>query len=149
MTEQNPITEAITEHWGSRCPDTEPGCPICDAWAAYDALATSAKPIRDDIIELAAKDREATLHNVFAALEQLGAIRPLIAGIAYDPRIIGAHREARQKIAGAIAEALEAGNVITMDPVRRIDGSAELHASLMIVLPAGVEIEPAGQEVKN
>lgn len=101
------------------------------------------------ILELAAKDREATLHNVYAALEELGAIRPLIAGIAYDPKIIGAHREARQKIAGVMAEQLEVAGVIAMDPVRRIDGGAELHASLMVVLPAGVEIEPAGQEVTN
>ena len=32
------IEEAIVEHWGARCPDSEPGCPICDAWAEFDAL---------------------------------------------------------------------------------------------------------------
>lgn len=34
----NKITEAITAHWGERCPDNEPGCPCCDAWAEFDAL---------------------------------------------------------------------------------------------------------------
>lgn len=32
------IADAITAHYGPRCPDTEPGCPCCDAWAQYDAL---------------------------------------------------------------------------------------------------------------
>lgn len=32
------IKEAITEHWGERCADHEPGCPVCDAWAEYDVL---------------------------------------------------------------------------------------------------------------
>lgn len=35
---KNYIAEAITAHWGERCPDTEPGCPCCDAWAQFDAL---------------------------------------------------------------------------------------------------------------
>lgn len=32
------VEEAITEYYGDRCPDTEPGCVICDVWAEYDAL---------------------------------------------------------------------------------------------------------------
>lgn len=32
------IEEAITEWFGKRCPDNEPGCPCCDAWAEYDAM---------------------------------------------------------------------------------------------------------------
>lgn len=32
----NKVEEAITAHWGERCPDHEPGCPTCDAWAEYD-----------------------------------------------------------------------------------------------------------------
>jgi hypothetical protein len=31
--------EFNTEHWGERCPDAEPGCPVCMAWALYDAVA--------------------------------------------------------------------------------------------------------------
>jgi len=33
------IEEALVEHWGSRCAEPEPGCPVCDAWAEFDALA--------------------------------------------------------------------------------------------------------------
>lgn len=36
------IAEAISEHWGERCPDNEPGCFICDAWSQYDSLRFSA-----------------------------------------------------------------------------------------------------------
>lgn len=32
------VREAITEWFGPRCPDTEPGCPVCDVWAEFDAL---------------------------------------------------------------------------------------------------------------
>lgn len=38
MTEPNAIEQAITEHWGDRCPDVAEGCPCCEAWAQYDAL---------------------------------------------------------------------------------------------------------------
>lgn len=24
-------------HWGPRCRDVEPGCPVCQAWRRYDA----------------------------------------------------------------------------------------------------------------
>ena len=32
------IAEAITAHWGERCPDYEPQCACCAAWAQYDTL---------------------------------------------------------------------------------------------------------------
>ena len=32
------IAEAITAHWGERCPDYEATCACCAAWAQYDAL---------------------------------------------------------------------------------------------------------------
>ena len=34
------IAEAITAHWGERCPDYEPRCACCAAWVQYDALKT-------------------------------------------------------------------------------------------------------------
>lgn len=36
----NKIEEAMIAHWGTRCADTEPGCPCCDAWAEYDRLVS-------------------------------------------------------------------------------------------------------------
>lgn len=39
------IAEAITEHYGERCPDTVEGCACCDAWAEYDALSRPAAPV--------------------------------------------------------------------------------------------------------
>lgn len=34
------LTEAeITEWWGERCPDFEPGCATCRAWARHDMIA--------------------------------------------------------------------------------------------------------------
>lgn len=41
MTNPTLIEQAITEYWGDRCPETEPGCQCCDAWAEYDALVAS------------------------------------------------------------------------------------------------------------
>lgn len=32
------IAEAITEQYGERCPDFDPACYCCQAWAQYDAL---------------------------------------------------------------------------------------------------------------
>lgn len=32
------IAEAITGAFGERCPDFEPSCYCCQAWAQYDAL---------------------------------------------------------------------------------------------------------------
>lgn len=43
MTQQSTarLEDALTEWYGERCPDTEPGCPTCDAWAELDALKAS------------------------------------------------------------------------------------------------------------
>jgi len=35
-----PVLEAMLHYWGGRCPDFDDTCPQCQAWAAYDALAT-------------------------------------------------------------------------------------------------------------
>ena len=42
------VEEAITEHWGRRCPDYAKDCPCCQAWAEYDGrkAATVWDPIR-------------------------------------------------------------------------------------------------------
>lgn len=32
------LEEAIQEHFGERCPDFEPGCPCCRAWAEFDEI---------------------------------------------------------------------------------------------------------------
>lgn len=105
--------------------------------------------LRDTILELAAKDRETTLHNVFAALEELQAIRPAVAGIAYDPMLIGAHAEAKTKLGAALMGMLTDGNVIEFAQQRTISGAAAMQATLMVVLPAGVTVEPADQGVTN
>ena len=31
------IKEAIKEYYGKRCPDFEPECIVCQAWAEYDS----------------------------------------------------------------------------------------------------------------
>ena len=28
----------ITDYYGKQCPEEEPGCPICDAWYAFNIL---------------------------------------------------------------------------------------------------------------
>ena len=30
------IKEAVKEYYGKRCPDFEPECVVCQAWAEYD-----------------------------------------------------------------------------------------------------------------
>lgn len=37
------IAEAITAHYGERCPDFEPECWCCKAWASYDRLLAGAE----------------------------------------------------------------------------------------------------------
>ena len=32
------IADAIREHWGERCPDFDPECWCCRAWAEYDEI---------------------------------------------------------------------------------------------------------------
>ncbi len=36
--ETDPIADALTEHWGERCPDFHPDCHTCKAWKRYDAF---------------------------------------------------------------------------------------------------------------
>lgn len=39
----NLIEEAITEHWGERCPKYIWGCIVCEAWKQYDNLHEMAQ----------------------------------------------------------------------------------------------------------
>lgn len=43
------LREAVTEHWGERCADFDPGCPTCQAWAQLDALAAMDRPSADPL----------------------------------------------------------------------------------------------------
>ena len=64
------ITEAITAHWGERCPDFEPDCPCCKAWAQYDHLlgATErAAKIAEDEPELPGEPTETELWQMHTA----------------------------------------------------------------------------------
>lgn len=38
-----PVYAAIAEVWGERCPDFEPECPCCKAWAAWDEMQEAAE----------------------------------------------------------------------------------------------------------
>lgn len=40
--EPNYIEEALTEHWGKRCPTYAKYCPCCAAWLQYDKLNARA-----------------------------------------------------------------------------------------------------------
>jgi len=55
------IKEAIREYWGERCPDFDPTCPTCQAWAEFDALRTPETPASDRVLvaEAAGKIRDA------------------------------------------------------------------------------------------
>lgn len=33
------LGDALRSYAGERCPEHETGCPVCDAWAAFDYLA--------------------------------------------------------------------------------------------------------------
>lgn len=56
---QKLIAEAITEQFGERCSDFEPGCFCCQAWAAFDAiLSLSSLLTYEDGLEAAAKVAE-------------------------------------------------------------------------------------------
>lgn len=46
------VAEAIEEAFGERCPDFEPACYCCQAWAQYDALkGGDASAVRGAIAE--------------------------------------------------------------------------------------------------
>lgn len=36
------LRDAVTEYYGERCEDYEPGCACCDAWAALDRMESDA-----------------------------------------------------------------------------------------------------------
>lgn len=38
MTPTNRVEEAITEAFGERCPDFQPDCGCCQAWAQFDSV---------------------------------------------------------------------------------------------------------------
>jgi hypothetical protein len=46
--------EEITEWYGERCPDFEPGCPRCVAWARHDHLAAMLAEDQNNRVELKA-----------------------------------------------------------------------------------------------
>lgn len=52
----SPIEEAMTEYWGARCADVAPGCPCCDAWAAYDAAMAAQARIDAALVHMAQPD---------------------------------------------------------------------------------------------
>lgn len=41
------VKEAVTEHWGERCPEFEPECNCCKAWAQYDQLTQAESDLYD------------------------------------------------------------------------------------------------------
>ncbi len=47
------IAQAITGYWGGRCADTDPDCPCCQAWLAYDRQAAERDRLRDALEEIA------------------------------------------------------------------------------------------------
>ena len=36
--EENLVEEAVTEYFGERCPEYEPGCACCEGWKQYDVM---------------------------------------------------------------------------------------------------------------
>lgn len=36
--------EAVTEHWGEKCPDFEPACATCQIWAVVDQITAMPLP---------------------------------------------------------------------------------------------------------
>lgn len=41
------IAEAITEHWGGRCPDVDLDCARCSIWAEFDRLAAPSSVLAE------------------------------------------------------------------------------------------------------
>jgi hypothetical protein len=42
------LYEAITEHWGERCSEYDPGCFCCRAWDQFDAVAELQKRLAEE-----------------------------------------------------------------------------------------------------
>jgi len=77
MTERTLVEEAIIEAFGARCPDFAEGCPCCDAWAEYDALAAS-EAARIEAEAEVERLREALEHEQWGVVE--GAFARMNAG---------------------------------------------------------------------
>lgn len=58
VTDASLIAEALTDYYGPRCPDFEPECHCCKAWAQFDAIAARPEP-EGVALETTAKEREA------------------------------------------------------------------------------------------
>ena len=41
-TNNNLVHEAVEFYWGKRCPDHDPDCPTCKAYALYDRMILAA-----------------------------------------------------------------------------------------------------------
>jgi hypothetical protein len=80
----NLVEEAITGHWGERCPEHEDGCPVCDAWRQYDNLTTHnemhykalnnltrEKEMRMAIMKLIIEGRDSDMARFMALSNQL------------------------------------------------------------------------------
>jgi hypothetical protein len=72
MSDNIKIKEAITEHWGERCADHEPGCPICDAWAEFDALLAERDALQAKVEAAHAAGFEACREMAAGILEERG-----------------------------------------------------------------------------
>jgi hypothetical protein len=72
------IAEAITAQWGERCPDADPECFCCLAWAQYDRIAdTEADLLRrhNDAVDRGLRIETLTRERdeVREALKRLGS----------------------------------------------------------------------------
>ena len=50
--EENLVEEAVTEYFGERCPEYEPGCACCEGWKQYDVMRAYALGVLWTIEEL-------------------------------------------------------------------------------------------------
>lgn len=118
--------------------------------AARPINAEATPPtLKDDILALAAKDREATIHTVLAALEELDVIRAVTPIMAYDHRIIGAHAKARSQIAHEVGKFLLDNDVIQFAAKPDlIGGGTALAASVVVVLPVTMQVPVEETEVE-
>jgi hypothetical protein len=41
--ENNPVHEALLFYWGERCPEHDPECVVCGAYALYDRMIGGLK----------------------------------------------------------------------------------------------------------
>ena len=60
------LYEAITEHWGERCSEYDPGCFCCRAWDQFDAVDELQKRLGE------AESKLAAVPQLVAALKAAG-----------------------------------------------------------------------------